>query len=152
MTERDAETSQKIRAFQEEARECAAQMTANGAYIQQELGNVRMNDELRTRTQELCTDLGAIQFDLLSEILEINELLGPDRSNAAILARVGLIEKWAQDEALKMHGIVTALGEESAKDVMKVGAYLLVSESAVNILRPLQRMRKHAAQLRRELS
>jgi len=50
-----------------------------------------------------------------------------------------------------MHGIVTALDEEAERDVMKVGAYLLVSESAVNILKPLTRMRELAAQLRCEL-
>ena len=151
MSKRTPETIQRIRSFQEEARECAAQMTANGGYIQQELGNVRMNDELRTRTQELCTDFGALHFDLLSEILDINRLLEEDDSNDEILGRVELIEKWAQDEMLKMHGIVQELDAAAETDVMKVGAYLLLSESAVNILKPLRRMRELAAQLRGEL-
>jgi len=92
MSKRIAETIQKIRTFQEEARECAAQMTMNGDYIRQEFGNVRMSDELRNRTQALCVDLGEIQLDLLSEVLGINQLLEQDASNTEILLRVNLIE------------------------------------------------------------
>jgi len=152
MSKRTPETIQRIRSFQEEARECAAQMTANGGYIQQELGNVRMNDELRTRTQALCTDLAALHFDLLREILDINRLLEEDDSNDKILAKFELIKKWAQDEMLKMHGIVQELGAAAETDVMKVGAYLLVSESAVNILKPLKQMRRSVEQLKAALA
>ena len=152
MSERNAETVQRIRAFQEVASDCAEQMAANGGYIQRELGNVHMNDELRTRTQELCTDLGALHFDLYSEIVDINRLLEEDGSNDQIIETVGLIEKSAQDAALRMHGIVMALDEEAKKGYREIAAYMLVSESAVNILGPLKRMRKLAEQLRGELS
>ena len=152
MSRRGPETVERIRAFQSEARECCAQMIANAGYMQKELANVRMSDELRTRTVELCADLSEIHFDVFSEIFSIDELLDQDAGNADILSRINLTEEWLQAEALKMHGIVTALDAEAENDVMKTGAYLLVSESAVNILKPLTRMRQTAAQLRRELS
>jgi hypothetical protein len=50
-----------------------------------------------------------------------------------------------------MHEIVLALDEAAKGDILKSGAYILVSESAVNILKPLARMRKLAATLRFEL-
>ena len=50
-----------------------------------------------------------------------------------------------------MHEIVKALEKEAEEDVMRTGAYVLVSESAVNILGPLKRMRKLAEQLRGEM-
>lgn len=50
-----------------------------------------------------------------------------------------------------MHEIVKALEKEAEEDVVWGGAYVLVSESAVNILGPLKRMRELAGQLRGEL-
>jgi len=46
-----------------------------------------------------------------------------------------------------MHEIVMALDAELQKGVMDGGAYLLVSESAVNILTPLHEMRQLAGEL-----
>ena len=60
--------------------------------------------------------------------------------------------RWAEEDALKMHEVVVELGAASDIDVMKVGAYLLVSESAVNIFRPLNEMRQLAAQLQTALN
>jgi len=151
VSRRSPETVERVRAFQSEARECCAQMIANASYMQNELANVRMSDELRKRTVELCADLGGMHFDAFSEISDIDELLERDDGNPDILARINLTETWMQGAAIKMHGIVEALYADSEKDVMKVGAYLLVSESAVNILNPLTRMRQTAAQLRSDL-
>ena len=152
MSERDAETIQRIQEFQGQTRECALQMTMNAVYIQKELPNVRMSDALRERTAGLCTDLIGTQHDLIHEIFELDEVLEKDASNAEVLRRIERMAQWAWDDALKMHEIVKALEAESGKDVMKVAAYLLVSESAVNILKPLKQMRRSVEQLKAALA
>jgi predicted DNA-binding protein len=152
MTERDAATIHKIREFQDHTRECAVQMMMNAIFIQQELPNVRMSDELRQRTEKLCSILIGTKHDLVTEIFELDEALETGAGNVEVLRRINRMVQWAGEDVLKMHEIVTALAAEGQKDVMNGGAYLLVSESAVNILTPRTRMRQLAAQLGEALS
>jgi len=152
MPERDTETIRKIREFQEHTRECAVQMIDNALYIQKELPNVVMSDELRQRTVGLCSTLIGTKHDLITEIFELDERMQSGASNAEVLRRIDRMVTWAGEDALKMHEVVMELGAASEKDVMKVGAYLLVSESAVNILKPLNQMRQLAAQLQTALN
>ena len=152
MAERNAETIRKIREFQEHTRECAVQMINNALYIQKELPNVVMSDELRQRTVGLCSTLIGTKHDLITEIFELDERMQSGASNAEVLRRIDRMVRWAEEDALKMHEVVMELSAASEKDVMKVGAYLLVSESAVNILRPLNEMRQLAAQLQTALN
>jgi hypothetical protein len=152
MTERDAETIHKIREFQRHTAECAVQMINNALYIQKELPNVVMSDELRQRTIGLCSTLMGTKHDLITELFELDERMQSGASNAEVLRRIDRMVRWAEEDALQMHEVVMELGSASEKDVMKVGAYLLVSESAVNILRPLNEMRQLAAQLQTVLN
>lgn len=152
MTERDAATIKKILEFQDHTRECAVQMMMNAIFIKQELPNVRMGDELRQRTVDLCSVLIGTKHDLITEIFELDEALGRGAGNVEVLRRINRMVQWTEEDALKMHEIVMALSEEAQKDVMNVGAHLLVSGSAVNILTPLNRMRELQAWLREALS
>ena len=152
MTERDAATIQKIREFQAHTRECAVQMMMNALYIQRELPNVQMNDELRQRTVDLCGTLIGTKHDLVTEIFELDEALEKGAGNVEVLRRITRMVQWAGEDALKMHEVVMALDAELQKRVMDGGAYILVSESAVNILTPLHEMRQLAVQLREVLS
>ena len=152
MAERNAETIRKIREFQEHTRECAVQMINNALYIQKELPNVVMSDELRQRTVGLCAALIGTKHDLITEIFELDERMQSGASNAEVLRRIDRMVRWAEEDALKMHEVVMELSAASEKDVMKAGACLLVSESAVNILRPLNEMRQLAAQLQTALN
>ena len=151
MTERDAETIKMIRAFLGHTRECAVQMMMNAMFIQRELTNVPMTDELRQRTEKLCSVLIGTKHDLVTEIFELDEKLGSGADNVEVLRRINRMVQWAGEDALKMHEIVMALDAELERGVMDGGAYLLVSESAVNILRPLHEMRETAAQLKEAL-
>ena len=148
MTERDAATIKSIGEFLGHTRECAVQMMMNAMYIQKELANVRMSDELRQQTVSLCSTLIGTKHDLITELFELDERMEAGAGNAEVLRRINRMVEWASEDALKMHEIVMALDAAGQTDVMKVGAYLLVSESAVNILRPLNQMRRLAAQLR----
>jgi len=152
MNEHDGGTMQTIRRFLGQSEMCAHQMRLNALYIQRELPNVRMNDELQQRTAGLCSGLIATEHNLLGEIVELDALLRSGGSDAEVLRLIERMVKVTWDDALKMHEIVMALAAESQNDVMNIGAHLLVSESAVNILKPLQKMRGLAAQLREVLT
>jgi hypothetical protein len=152
MTERDAATVKTVLEFLGHTRECAVQMMMNAMYIQKELPNVRMSDELRQRTEKLCSVLIGTKHDLVTEIFELDEKLGSGADNVEVLRRINRMVQWAGEDALQMHEIVMALDAELERGVMDGGAYLLVSESAVNILNPLHEMRVSAAQLKEALS
>jgi hypothetical protein len=152
MTERDAETMQTLREFQAYAQECSAQMLMNALYIQKELATVQMTDELRQRTVELCSTLIGTKHDLVTEILELDERLEAGAGNVEVLRRIDRMVQWAGEDAQKMHEVVMALDAELQKGVKDGGAYLLVSESAVNILTPLKQMRRLAERLREVLA
>lgn len=152
MTERDAATIKTVLEFLGHTRECAVQMMMNAMYIQGELSNVRMSDELRERTEKLCSVLIGTKHDLVSEIFELDERLGSGAGNEEVLRRVNRMVQWAGEDTLKMHEVVMALEAELERGVMDGGAYLLVSESAVNILTPLGKMRDVQAQLEEALS
>ena len=142
MNEREAGTMQKIRDFEEHTRECAVQMMMNALYIQRELPNVHLSDELRQRTVGLCSTLIGTKHDLVSEIFELDERLESGASNVEVLRRIDRMVQWAGEDTLEMHEIVMALAADAQKDLMNIGAHLLVTESAVNILTPLHEMRQ----------
>ena len=152
MTERDSETMQRIREFQAHTRDCALQMMMNALFIQQELPNVQISDELRQQTVELCSVLIGTKHDLITEIFELDEALEKGTGNVEVLRRINRMVEWAEEDALKMHEIVMALDADAQNDVMNGSAYLLVSESAVNILTPLNGMRDLQAQLKEVLN
>lgn len=81
MTERDAETIQRIREFQARTQECAAQMLMTALYIREELANVRMTYELRQRTVELCSARIGTKHDLVTKVFELDERLESGASN-----------------------------------------------------------------------
>jgi hypothetical protein len=141
-----------IRQFQGQAEMCAHQMRLNALYIQRELPNVRMSDELLRQTAERCTGFIGTEHKLFSELVELDELLKSGGSNEEVLERIERMVEVAWNDALQMHEIVMALDAELQKGVMDGGAYILVSESAVNILTPLHEMRQLAAQLTETLS
>lgn len=151
MSERTTEASETIRKFQGHAEICAHQMRLNALYIQRELPNVHMSDELLRRTVERCTGFIGTQEKILSELVDFEERVKSGACDAEVLTRTDRIVQWAGEDALKMHETVMALDAESQKGVMDGGAYLLVSESAVNIVTPLTQMRRLAAELRKQL-
>ena len=112
MTERDAATIKTVLEFLGHTRECAVHMMMNAMYIQGELSNVRMSDELRERTENLCSVLIGTKHDLVSEIFELDERLGSGAGNEEVLRRVNRMVQWAGEDTLKMHEVVMALEAE----------------------------------------
>ena len=130
-----------------EARNCALVMLESATYIQSELANVRMNDALRAQTEQVCTALVGTKHDIISELFELDELLGSEASASIINSRVHRIVQWFQDDITHMHQLVTALESASKQEPACGLAYILVAESATNILNAFDRTRAAADSL-----
>jgi hypothetical protein len=139
-----------VHAVMTEARNCALVMLESAIYIQSELANVRMNDALRAQTEQVCTALVGTKHDIISELFELDELLGSEVSVSAIRARVNRIVQWFWDDITRMHQLVMALKSASEQEPACGPAYVLVAESATNILNAFNRTRAAADSLRTE--
>ena len=115
-------------------RSCALVMLESADYIQHELANVRMSASHRAQTQALCSSLIGTKHDIFTELSEMSDLLD---SETVVLDRAKRIVGWFQEDVEKMHELVAALEAESKSGPGDKGAYILVAESAGNILKEL---------------
>ena len=107
-----------VHAVMTEARNCALVMLESTTYIQSELANVRMNDALRAQTEQVCTALAGTKHDIISELFELDELLGSEASASAIpadargapLNRSVSHRRVPNVARLWIHGLQTAFG------------------------------------------
>ena len=139
-----------VRVIIAEARNCAMVLLENATFIQRELTNVRMSDALRAQTEEVCTTLIGTKHDIISELFELDEFVGSKTSISVISSRVQRILQWLRDDIAKMHRLVMALEAASSQDRSCISAYVLVAESAANILKAYQRTRTAASSLSTE--
>ena len=130
----DRVTAEAVHKVMAAARECAVQMFQNAMFIQGELPNVEMPDELRARTEQVCTELIGTKHDVISELFELDELLGTQDSEADIGSRVNRIVTWMGLDMVQMHEVVSALHSASREDPDYAVAFALVAESAANIV------------------
>jgi hypothetical protein len=136
-----------LQALIAEARNCATAMLDNAMYISDELANVSMSDALRARTQKICDSLISTKHDVIHELFELDELVASDPSASAIPRYVERIVAWLGEEVTPMHELVMALDSSCKKDPAYTAAYVLVVESAANILDRFNRTKAAAAPL-----
>lgn len=95
----------------------ASAMLSNAKFIKQELANVYLGDAERAKVLHLCENWESIYFDLIDDELSL-----------------GLAESWVREGLAEAHAVVQML-DAAAKQESRYGpAYLLVCESAVNVL------------------
>ena len=133
------------------ARECAMQMLQNGTYMQKELANVRMSDELRRQAEDVCGELIGTKHDVMTELFDLKDLVSTDAPDEKVAERVMRIVQWALDDLRQLHAAVTALEEESRQDAGVTLASILVMESAGNILQAFGQMKSAAEGVLRAL-
>lgn len=127
---------EKIMLILDSFRDAAHEMLRNSMYVLSELGNVNMPDELRARTRDVFTELVGTKHDVINEIETILEKLD-DGGNDMIAPRLELVRRWCLEDMTKVHELVTELSSEGERDGSGRLAYMLVAESATNILLPL---------------
>lgn len=127
----------RVGSFKSAARSCAMTMLENATYIQAELDRVQMPEPMRTRTIAVCEALIGTKHDVIHEIFEIDELLQEQTNPALINGRMALVIQWMSDDVRVLHQLVKDLESAAQGDAEIQLAYLLISESAVNILNAL---------------
>jgi len=123
------------------AERCAREMLANAGYIRKELPGVTMSAGIRERVASVCGDLVEAGNGLASDIAKIAPGIGTpgggDRAAERLRNRVEEI----MPLLTRLHETVVALDKASRKDVNAGFGYVLVSESATNVLKAYVEMR-----------
>lgn len=132
--------------FVQEARQCAIQMLANASYIEAELPNVELPDDLRAMTAQLCTTLVGTKHDVISELHEMFDADSP-MAAATVRLRAQRLVRWLAEDIRALDELVTALRAASTRDERYGLAELLVTESAATILVAFNRMAAEADRL-----
>ena len=127
----------KVQTFRDAARHCAMCMLENAAYIQKEQANVRISDEMCRKISELCSSMIGTKHDVINELFELDDLLAQGATTSRILQKIDMIIRWMVNDIRPLHSIVMTLQNESEQDNTFARAYLLVAESAVNILQAI---------------
>jgi hypothetical protein len=116
-------------------RTCAMVMLESGTYIRKELANVQMDAALKSEAESVCDDYIATKHDVIHELHELDDLVRDHCAPDIVEKRMNRIVEWLTDTVRKAHPLVKAL--EVNSELPKVdegGGYLLVAESAANVL------------------
>lgn len=125
-------------------RSSAMELLSNALFVERELPNVSLPPELRARTAALCGSLVGTKHDVLNELDEYDELVASGAGEAVLGQRVARMVRWLGDDVAELDAVVRALEEATREDERVGSAYVLVAESAANVLRALARAREAA--------
>ncbi len=133
------EVAEALTEFSAKAHACAMQMLENAAYIEQELPKIEIAKEDRRQILEVCSALVGTKHDVITELSDLEDLdLWPGAEE--IQNRVKRIMGWSAEELPKLHGLVQTLQVGSSQDRGSGLAFLLVAESATNVLKAFSEM------------
>lgn len=127
--------------------ECAMQMMANAAYIQDHLDEVEPPDGMRPRIQLMCRSLIETKHDVMHEMFELAETADKLLDSISLAERVERIMRWLAESCLAVHQLVTELLAASERDARYCMACLLVTESATNIFNTFRHAQDQAKAL-----
>jgi hypothetical protein len=126
-------TGTGLSSFISAAESCAHEMLSTASYIEGELPSLRLPPPYVKSIAEVCSSLVGTKHDVISELHELGEL-SADRASETVQDRVERIHAWLGEELPKLHKLVKSL-ESASQSQPEIGtAYILVAESAVNIL------------------
>jgi hypothetical protein len=113
---------------------CAHSLLANVMYIQKELPSIDVPDIQRSAIEQICSTLAGTKHDVVSELFELQDFVGTAAPEAMQQRVVRIVKLFAED-LTQLHEVVQELSLASSRDERVGLAYLLVSESATNMLR-----------------
>jgi len=137
-----------VRNVMNDAHLCALAMLDSGAYIERELPNVCMIDAIRATASELCSQLIGTKHDIIHELSELDDLRSDGATDERVALAVDRIIRWLGENIRQIHELVTTLEAAAQNDPACQSAYLLVVESALNILGPFNRAKAAADSIR----
>ena len=116
-------------------RNCAMAMLQNASFIRHELPHVNMTDVHRTEAEAVCDAFIGTKHDAFSELGQLSDALVARRANQGeVIRRLDRINAWMRDDLNAMHHLVQGLHDALDEKKRNSNAYILVSESAVNVL------------------
>ncbi len=121
---------------------CAMAMLETGTYIEQELPNVPMDERVRVKVSELCAELIGTKHDVIHELAELAELVSKGAEEQQVMSALERIIRWLWDDIREMHDVVMLLRAAADSDPAYNLGFILVSESAVNVLGPFTRAKE----------
>jgi hypothetical protein len=143
-------TREAVEAALEAGVELARELLGNTLYVKEELPNVDLPAELRSRVEGLCESLIGVKHDAFSELTEAAEALDSGGDITAAQERLARIEAWMVSELRRIGPVVDALdGASLAKPDCRL-AYVLVAESMASVLGSLKRFRAAVAAIARQ--
>ena len=110
------------------AHACAMSLMSNAEYVQKELPTVELPTDIRISIESLCADWIGAKHDVIHELGELKE-------SQNIEERVRRIMRWLGEDVAKLQEQVRKLKDLARSQDRFRLAYLLVGESAGNILR-----------------
>jgi hypothetical protein len=110
-------------------------MLDNAAYVEKELGSVRVPSPDDARAiAEVCSSLLGTGHDVTSELFGLDELDLP-AADPVVQRRVERIQRSLGDDLPRLDAVVRGLAAAAKGDRAYALVFVLVSESAANILR-----------------
>jgi hypothetical protein len=126
--------SQEINRYLSESHTCAMQMMMNAAYIQKELPNLTMPDDLRATITNLCDELIGTKHDLMNEIIECRELMVINTDTSQTEQKLQVMHQWIIRGVQNIQECVTTIQQRIADHSVEPLVGMLVMESAVNVI------------------
>ena len=118
--------------FSQAARECAMQMMSNAAYIQRELPTLELPEPTNTKIRAMCDSLIGTKHDVMTELYELADETQTDAFQ--VPEKVQRIVQWLSEPIGEMHQLVIDLQVSLETNPQLFASFLLVAESATNIL------------------
>ncbi len=128
-------------------RACALSLQENATYLLDELPKVQMTESLRQEMVEICGSMVATKHDVISVLADIDDMQGPGSGYEEILRRLERCLAWIRQEFDRLHQVEVALQREAASDATAATGFILVAESAVNVLHAFQEAKEQVDEL-----
>ena len=121
--------------FLDVSTDCARQMLDNAEYVRKELPGVNVPEDLRREITALCDKWTAAGTGAFEEMMVLLPLLDePSPESAVLWEKIRRIHRTLRETMPATDAVVTTLNQAMASSPSAWLAFLLVSESAGNVL------------------
>jgi hypothetical protein len=136
---RGASVPPPLEAFQSAAWRCAHTLLENVMYIQKELPTLDLADAQRSDIEQICSTLIGTKHDVVRELCDMQDIQGV-AARSATQQRIERIVQTVIEDLNRLHEVVKSLESATAHDRRAGLAYVLVAESATNMLQSFAEM------------
>lgn len=129
--------------FLSAAYSCSMRMFENATYVEAELPKVELPQRLRKEVYRVCATWISNKHDISGELDDFHDTPAPLESELK-QGRVERISRWLSEDFPQLNELVVKLRDLSEQNPKYIPAHMLVTESAVNVLRSFAEVRAAA--------